>query len=203
MNIPKKIDTKHVHTVIIPLCFGHPDNDMGCMHRLLKPLEYIDPLKLSEYFIIQTGGYEKKSPRKPTFLWQTSLCEAMHKKLKLEHPLLAERFFWRACGWGTRSEIRNAFRIIVQEGIATRTTPIKIVISSHKIHLRRIKWYVDLHKPEKWDVSYIAVEKPFGVLNTLREILALPVEIFKDSIYYTCVRMHLAVRVARQAAIPI
>ncbi len=176
-RLPEYIDLSKITTVAIPLCFGDPkDPDDGCHDRFCAAIRGFSAI-FSNTLIIQTGGTDADP-----------LCDKMYKAVKDGRKYLwARRFMAIPLGWGTRSEIANAFSIIrilsidqLKNGINTRDPDFRIIIASNKAHLRRIKWYVKIHNISNFNVVYREAEHEFGFISTLREWIGTPLIMFKD-----------------------
>jgi hypothetical protein len=177
-RLPKDFDLTRVTIVSVPLCFGDPRNlNDGCHDRFDEAVKNLSK-SFSKTLIIQTGGTKEKP-----------LCSKMLKVIKSDgNHLWAPRFLSIPLGWGTRSEIANAFSIIQiiltkyqQNGIDTRPYEFKVIISSNKAHMPRIKWFVETYNVNNVPVEYREAKHYFGLKNTIRERIGTPLIKIKDS----------------------
>lgn len=173
-RLPEYIDLSDITTVAIPLCFGDPRNfDDGCHDRFNASIRDLIPRKS---LVIQTGG-TKSLP----------LCDLMLERIKLKRKNWALQFLSIPLGWGTRSEIANAFSIIellnnkeLEGGLDIFHPCFKVVIASNKKHLKRIKWFVKIYNEHQIRVEYQEAQHEFGPISTLRESIGTPVIKVKD-----------------------
>lgn len=176
-TLPETLDLSLVTTVLIPLCFGDPeDPDDGCHDRFNEAVRRHGHI-FNKTLIIQTGG-TKENP----------LCDKMLNVVKKNNRYLwALRFLSIPLGWGTRAEIANAFSIIevlskpfLENGINVEHSKFKVVISSNRTHMTRIRWYVRIHNTSNLPIEFAEADHKFGFKNTLREWIGTPLIKLKD-----------------------
>lgn len=173
--LPKdsNINLGSITQVCIPLCFEDPTDPRAGAHDRFKAA--VQARNLSTTLVIQTGG------PKPL-----DLCKLMKQHLENGQQVWASRYVGIPRGWGTRSEIKNAFMLIRElrdaagNRIKTSAYEFKVYIASNRSHLRRVKYYVWLYNTEKWRIVFKEANHPFSVMARLREIVALPIEMLKD-----------------------
>lgn len=175
-RLPEDTNFQEKTTVAVPLCLGIPqDPEDGCHDRFGASIYGLIPLNT---LIIQTGGTES-----------LPLCDLMFESIKLKRRKWILQFLAIRLGWGTRSEIANAFSIIrmlsidrLKNGINTKNPNFKVVIASNKAHLRRIRWFVKIYNTDNLQVEYREALHEFGLKNTLREWIGTWLIMLKDTV---------------------
>lgn len=173
-KLPENVYLAEVTSVIIPLCFGDPTySEDGCHERFGAGIKGLVPRKS---LIIQTGG--------TTF---NPLCDKMLNIVKAKRPVWAKQFLSICLGWGTRSEIANAFSIIealnseeLDGGIKIFDPDFKVIISTNKAHMKRVKWFVKIYNSHSVHVEYKEAHHDFTLRDTLREYFGTPLIMIED-----------------------
>lgn len=179
ITLPTGLTQAAITTFILPLAYGNPDDDMDGSNERFRKATF--EISHRSALVIQTAGYGKESPLKPAASARVALCDLMLARLKRKNQVWADRFISSIRGWGTRSEVREFFNIIRELSITPQTHPrLRIIICSNRAHLRRVKWYVNLYNLEGWEIEYREADHPFTAQESLREIVALGIEILRE-----------------------
>lgn len=173
-RLPEGINLAEISSVIIPLCFGDPrDLEDGCHERFGVGVKNLIPRKS---LIIQTGGTTTQP-----------LCDLMFDVVKLRRPNWANQFLSIRLGWGTRSEIANAFSIIeainseeLDEGINIFHPDFKVIFSTNQAHMKRVRWFTNIYNEHNLPVEYREAHHDFTLRSTLREYFGTPLIMLED-----------------------
>lgn len=172
--MPENVYLAEITSVVIPLCFGDPTySEDGCHKRFDAGIQGLVPRKT---LIIQTGG---------TIL--NPLCDKMLDIVKIKRLAWAKQFLSVCLGWGTRSEIANAFSIIemlnsaeLDGGINILHPDFKVIIPTNKAHMKRVKWFVKIYNDHSVRVVYKEAQHEFTLRETLRECFGTPLIMLED-----------------------